>query len=146
MATGISNQRRGDALGWLVGKTVTQPGNVEVALSTADPGDAAASLAEVGGGVGYTAQAITANTGWGTVSATAGSPSTVANAALMTFGTVTGGGWGALTHVGLFTGTASRTAANFHSRYAITGGPITPNVGATVSIAIGALVLSLTFT
>ncbi|MBN1237428.1 MAG: hypothetical protein JXB36_02950 [Gammaproteobacteria bacterium] len=146
MATGISHSRRTAMMTWWTGTAQTQPGNQQVALSTADPGDAAASLAEVStSGTGYSRQSITAGSGW-SVTGTAGNPVQAANAALITMGTVTGGGWGALTHVATFTGTAQTSAAEFHGRYAIAGGPITPNVGATVTIAIGALTMTFSFT
>lgn len=148
MPSGISNQRRNDLLLWITGQTVTAPGSatLEVALSTADPGDAAASLAEVGGGVGYTRGTIASSTtGWNTPTASAGSPTTITNKVAITFGTATGAGWGTITHVAIFTGTAQTSAATFVLRAALATGQAI-SAGTTVSIAIGGLVVSCTFT
>lgn len=149
MPSGISNQRRNDLLLWLTGQTVTAPGSatLEVALSTADPGDAAASLAEVGGGLGYTRGTIASSTtGWNTPTASAGNPTTITNKVVINFGTATGAGWGTITHAAIFTGTAQTSAAAFVARAALSVGQAI-SAGTTVSIAANTgLTLSCTFT
>lgn len=144
MASGISNQRRIDMLKWLTGQTVTAPSAFQVALWIGDPGDDGQSNAEVGGGLGYardTTHLPTTTSGWSVPSGT--TTVTTDNVQLIAFGTASSA-WTGVTHVALFV--SGSTAANFIARFAITGGAVTVNSGATVTIAIGALDLSMTFT
>ena len=81
------------------GTAYTAPGTVYIACGTANPGEAgAASTWEVASSIGYTRQAIVANTGWGTESG-----GTVSNSSLLNFGTATSN-WGTVTHLAIMHG------------------------------------------
>jgi hypothetical protein len=81
------------------GTTFTPPATVYIALSTADPGEAGAGLAEPSGGA-YARLAVTNNTtNW--PAATGTSPTTKANGTIFQFPTPTAG-WGLITHFAIY--------------------------------------------
>lgn len=96
-------------------------------LSTADPGEAAATLAEPVGD-GYARVAMTTAT-WD-----AASGGTKSNGAAITFPEATGDGWGTVTHVCIFD---AESAGNLLFSIALTGG-VEITAGKIARFAIGA--------
>lgn len=140
MATqGFGTIRRQAMTDFIAGKAPTAPGGFSVALWVADTGEDGQSGAEVTAS-GYSRGSITNNTGW--TATTSATPSVLANAAVINFGTFSASASG-VTNVALWT-TTGTTAANFIGRAVLTGAPLTIPSGATVSIAIGALTMSST--
>lgn len=145
MAAGFGAVRRKAALDWLSGNTATAPGAWSIGLWVGDTGEDGQSGAEVTG-TNYGRGTLTNGaTGWTT--ATSATPSVLASNQVITFNTGTVSGWTAsITHVALWTA-AGTTAGNFIGRANITGAPVTVGNGTTsVTIAIGALTMSMTST
>lgn len=121
--------------------TYTQPTNIYVALSTADPGDTGASIAEPVGD-GYT-RVTTDNTYWN--AATDADPSEIDNALAVTFPEVDAAGdWGLCTHFALFDHLTLGAEANFLGGAILSGGSKQPTDGDTPRFSVGALTVTLT--
>ena len=108
----------------------TPPSNIYVALSTADPGEAGAGIAEPVGN-GYS-RAQTAPADWSRAD------STMANSANVEFDEATGA-WGTVTHFALFD---SDENANFLGSAAL-GTAKSPTAGDVPRFGIGDLTVSL---
>ncbi len=112
--------------------TYTKPAALYVSLHTGDPGASGAN--EVSGGSYARVQRNPSDANWQTVGA-----KQVSNAAAVTFPAPTGGGWGLVTHVGVWDDAA---AGNFLAGGAL-GTPKTVNGGdAAPSFDAGALVVT----
>jgi hypothetical protein len=107
--------------------------SVRVALSTADPGEDGAGLAEPVGN-NY-ARVTTTNADWG--DASTADPSVLANSVAITF-PVPSGSWGLCTHFALMDGAGANVIASGTLTVSKT-----PASGDTVEFAIGALTISL---
>jgi hypothetical protein len=146
MANGIGALRRQAMMAWLAGQSATAPGAWSIGIWGADPGEDGQSGTEVSA-TGYTraSPALANNTGWSTP--TTGTTTTMSNTVAQGYGTWTGGSppyTAAYVAIWRATGT---TASDFVARAVINSGtPISVTAGSTVSIAAGALSLSMTFT
>lgn len=118
----------------------TGGGTYWVTLHTASPGVDGQTSNEVGGGVGYAAQATT-NTNWG--AASSAEPSVVSNGAAVLFGPASGAGFGTVTHYAFWNHETNRAAANFLGSEALSGGSETVAAGDSLNFPIGSLTVSL---
>jgi len=112
------------------------PTDQYIGLSTTTPTDAGGNFTEPVGN-GYARKATT-GTDWD--AAVAGSPSYKDNTATITFGTASGGSWGALTYCGFFDASSGGTP---NATGQITNGPKTIEGGDTAQFAAGELDITL---
>lgn len=113
--------------------TYTPPATLYVALYTAAPDDAGAGGTEVSG-TGYARVAVTNNlTNW-----PAAVNSQKGNGTEISFGTVGAGGWGQITHFGVYD---AASGGNFLGAGELDT-PITANEGDTVRFQAGALAIT----
>lgn len=117
----------------IVGKTAYTMPSVWVGLFTAAPSDAGGGTEATGGGY---ARKATVAADW--AAAVSGSPSSIANAVAIEFAAATGGGYGPVTHWGLFDAV---TGGNL-LRWAILGTAKTFTLGDIPRYAAGALTLT----
>lgn len=149
MATGFGALRRQAMLEWLVGHSATAPTGFNIGLWVGDPGEDGQSGAEVTGTGYQRATTAVPNTGW--AAATNATPSVLATntGIVLTFNSGTTGTWSTgstITHVAIWT-TTGITAANFVGRGLISSGGVVVGSGTTsVTIAAGALTMSMTST
>ncbi len=130
----FSDYLEAKVLDHVFGKTAYTMPTVYVGLSTADPLDTAAGLAEPTGGA-YARVATSAAT-WN--AATQGAPSSINNAAAITFPAATAS-WGTVTHFALFD---AATAGNMLASGALTTAKAVGS-GDTVKFDIGQLSATL---
>lgn len=127
----FSDHWEDEILDHLFGKGVYNPPTIYVGLSTVDPGDSAAGLAEPSGN-GY-ARVVTAESDWDAASAGA-----LDNATAIEFPAATGS-WGVITHFALFD---AASAGNMLAHGTLTQSK-TIDDGDTARFAIGDLDVSL---
>lgn len=127
------------------GSTVAPPANWFIMLSTADPGIAGSTAAEVStSGTGYARKSVAASGAqWSAPVGAAGNGRVVSNVNAQTIGTVTAT-WGTFTHWGLMD--AASSGNMWHRGDINAGAGFTPSVGTTVVIDIGALTITLSET
>jgi hypothetical protein len=137
-AGGMSAYLEAQILTWLKGTTfVAAPTTTYVALFTTAPtSDAGTGGTEVSGNA-YARQPITSSSGWSAISGGATTPDTISNAAVITFPTPTGAGWGTVVAIGLYDAV---TAGNLLYFATITSQAI--GTGVVASFAIGTLVVT----
>lgn len=137
-AGGQSDYLNSQILNWLKGSTfVAAPTTTYVALFTTAPtSDAGTGGTEVSGNA-YARQPITSSSGWSAISGGATAAEQISNAAVITFPTPTGGGWGTVLAVGLYDALTSGNLLYFAT---ITSQAI--GTGVVASLAIGALVVT----
>lgn len=127
----FSNYLEGKILDHMVGKTSFTMPTAYVSLHTADPGETGTSETS---GTSY-ARKSTAGSDWNA----AGADGQIENAGTITFATAGSGGWGTVTHFGLWD---AATTGNFLGSGAL-GASKTIDSGDTASFAASALVITL---
>lgn len=111
----------------------TRPASLQVALLTADPGEAASLAGEVGAGVGYSRQTVTFD---------APASGATQNTGALAFGPASGAGFGTVSHWAVID---NNGVVRYHGTLNNSGGTPTPqtvNAGGTLNIAAGALDVS----
>lgn len=131
---GLSDATESLVLTWLfTASAVTRPSAWYAALhlNASPPTDTAPSTGELGAGVGYARQSIGAMTISGTTQA--------ANGSTLTFGPNTTTNWGTLGYVSIWDAVSSGNCL----AYGAMGSTVTINIGDSLQIASGALVVTL---
>lgn len=119
--------------------------NYYISLHTGDPGVDGQTANEVStSGTAYARQTIAiASGGWS--AATSAQPSVITNAAVITYATATGAGFGTITFFGIWKTVSGTATTDF-----VGSGPVSPSqavaAGNTASFAIGALSMSINYT
>lgn len=141
MAVGYGRRIRRLQVDASVGKTVTFPTTVYCSLHTGNPGDDGQTANEVGAGVGYARQQITA-ANWTAAPNPANDAAAVsANAIAITFGPNTATNWGTITHIGFWDSSSATAEANYIGRLALSASQAIA-VGNSLTFAIGAIQLT----
>jgi hypothetical protein len=141
---GFGRRFRVEMLKYAANQTPAASPTISVGFSTADPGDAAATIAEptIGTG-GYARQTVS----WTAIATpTAGSPAVMSNSAQVTWGP-SSAAWSSgatpLSHVAYWTASTGVTEAVYVASGSIAVPPQVNAAGVTLTAAIGALQLTL---
>jgi len=148
MATGIGKRLRVNCNRWWSNTTpVSAPAAWYASLHTGNPGDDGLTANEVTTTTsGYARQSIGTWTTTAYTSVSNDAACTVANAAQMSFGASAGANaaWGTITYVGVWEHLSTATELVYLGRAAASVSQSVGGAGVTITIATGALTLSLT--